>query len=322
MEVFLTSPWIPAEWVRAHGLQPRGIWSAERFRVGSSPLSAGVCEFSEAVVQFSEEAADSVVIFSTACDQMRRGCDAAILRNRHRAFLFNLPATWQTAAAGQIFRSELERLGRFLLSIGGHALLPDMLQQELLRSDLIRKRLSEDAPTSSSREFAEALARFHWDGTYAPPLSRAQEDRVPIALVGGPFLAPHWKLLEVIEEAGARVVLNATEFGERSLSPTFEFGATADPPFDVLARGYCDYMVDVFQRPNTRLYAWLERRLISRQVRGIVLWHFTGCDLWRAEAQSMREAFGLPLLMVEPGEESGIAQRLVNRVEAFLEMLK
>ena len=73
---------------------------------------------------------------------------------------------------------------------------------------------------------------------------------------------------------------------------------------------------------GTRLYAWLERRLKSRQVRGIVLWHFTGCDLWRAEAQSMREAFGLPLLMVEPGEESGIAQRLVNRVEAFLEMLK
>jgi hypothetical protein len=322
MEVFLTSPWIPAEWVRAHGLQPRGIWSAKRFRPGSSSLSAGVCAFSEAAVQFSEAAADSAVIFSTACDQMRRGCDAAIFHKQERAFLFNLPATWQTAAARQIFRSELERLGQFLLTIGGHAPLPEMLRQELLHSEGMRKRLSEDAPVSSARGFAEAVARFHWDGAYSPPLARAQDKHVPIALVGGPFLAPHWKLLDVIEAAGGRVDLNATEFGERSLPPAFEFGAGANQPFEVLAQGYCDNMVDVFQRPNTRLYSWLESRLKSRQARGIVLWHFTGCDLWRAEAQSLREAFGLPLLMLEAGEEPGVAQRLNNRVEAFVETLK
>ena len=43
MRVFLTSPWIPAEWVRAHGLEPRGIWFAEKFRPDPPPLAAGVC---------------------------------------------------------------------------------------------------------------------------------------------------------------------------------------------------------------------------------------------------------------------------------------
>ena len=101
MDVFLTSPWIPAEWVRAHGLQPRGIWSAENFQPGAWPLSAGVCAFAEAAVRFAGAQTDSAVIFSTACDQLRRGFDAAILRGQCRAFLFNLPATWQTPAAGK-----------------------------------------------------------------------------------------------------------------------------------------------------------------------------------------------------------------------------
>ena len=63
MDVFLTSPWIPAEWIRAHGLQPRGIWSAENFQRGALPLSAGVCAFAEAAVRFAEVQTDSAVIF-------------------------------------------------------------------------------------------------------------------------------------------------------------------------------------------------------------------------------------------------------------------
>ena len=114
MDVFLTSPWIPPEWIRAHGLQARGLWSAENFPRGAWPISAGVCAFAEAAVRFAETRTDSAVIFSTACDQLRRGFDTAVLHGNHHAFLFNLPATWETPAAGQIFRSELERLGQFL----------------------------------------------------------------------------------------------------------------------------------------------------------------------------------------------------------------
>ena len=321
MDVFLTSPWIPAEWIRAHGLQPRGIWSAENFQPGASPLSAGVCAFAEAAVRFAEARSDSAVIFSTACDQLRRGFDAAILHGQQRAFLFNLPATWQTAAAGQIFRSELERLGQFLLTIGGHAPSPERLRQEMVRSSLTRKRLLESTSAGSPRGFAEAVARFHWDGAFSPSPPVAPTNQIPLALVGGPFLAPHWKLLDEIEAAGGRVVLNATENGERSLSPAFAFEAGANP-LAVLVRGCCDNVVDVFQRPNTRLYSWLKPRLVSRHVRGIVLWHFTGCDLWRAEAQTLRETLGLPVLLLQAGGEPGTTPRDVNRIEAFAETLK
>jgi len=79
--------------------------------------------------------------------------------------------------------------------------------------------------------------------------------------------------------------------------------------------------VDVFQRPNTRFYAWLKPRLLDRHVRGIVLWHFTGCDLWRAEWQTLREVSGLPVLLLEADEAAGVSPRDANRLQAFVEML-
>ncbi len=322
MDVFLTSPWIPAEWIRAHELQPRGIWSAENFQCGAWPLSAGVCAFAEAAVRFAEARTDSAVIFSTACDQLRRGFDAAILHGQQRAFLFNLPATWRTAAAEEIFRSELERLGQFLQANGGQAPSPELLRQEMLQAGATRKQLLELAPASSPRGFAEAVARFHWDGTFSPPPPAAPGKQIALALVGGPFHAPHWKLLDEIETAGGRVVLNATETGERSLCPAFELDAATGNSFDVLTHGYCDNIVDVFQRPNARLYSWLKPRLESRRARGIVLWHFTGCDLWRAEAQTLRETFGLPVLLLEASAEPGAVPRELDRLQAFIEMLK
>jgi hypothetical protein len=173
-------------------------------------------------------------------------------------------------------------------------------------------------------------------------------------------------LLDAIEKAGGRIVLNATEAGERSLWPASplvqdaiklwagppERGGDSLPPqiqacgagdklsppreaeldaavplerlqenaLDLLARGYLPNCVDVFQRPNTRLYDWLRKRLSARQVRGIVLWHYVGCDLWRAEAQPMREAFGLPVLLLDADEAA--PNRNIGRLEAFLESLR
>lgn len=335
MEVFLTSPWIPAEWIRAHGHSGTGFQPVqleiEANMTGRMPvpLQAGVCAFAERLVRFAEAQPDSAVIFSTACDQMRRGFDTAMLHGQPRVFLFNLPATWQTPAAKEMFRAELKRLGQFLLTVGGHAPSLERLRQEMLQSGAARKCLLESAPASSPRGFAEAVARFHWDGTFSPPPPAAPANQIPLALVGGPFLAPHWKLLDEIEAVGGRIVLNATKTGERSLSPSFELESHGDEgvaatgnPFDALVHGYCDNIVAVFQRPNTRLYSWLKPRLASRQVRGIVLWHFTGCDLWRAEAQTLRETFGLPVLLLEAGSEPGNAPRELTRLQAFVEMLK
>jgi hypothetical protein len=131
------------------------------------------------------------------------------------------------------------------------------------------------------------------------------------------------------------VVLNATEPGERCLLPALSAvcGAPASGPaagapitsLDALLTRLCDHyfdhIVDVFQRPNSRLYDWLGPRLAARGVRGIVLWVHVGCDLWRAEAASLREAFGLPVLVLDSPDVRGGGLRDLNRLAAFIESL-
>ena len=132
----------------------------------------------------------------------------------------------------------------------------------------------------------------------------------------------HWTVLDALEAAGARVALNATEAGERSLLPELALNDFHTDPVGRLAQAYWDHCVDVFQRPNTRLYAWLRPRLACRDIRGMVLWHFVGCDLWRAEAQTLRETFGLPLVQIDADEAKPISPRCLSRLQAFVETLQ
>jgi hypothetical protein len=80
--------------------------------------------------------------------------------------------------------------------------------------------------------------------------------------------------------------------------------------------------VDVFDRPNSRLYCWLRERLVRRQVKGIFLWTYVGCDLWRAEVQTLRETFQLPVCELEADGTSGCAPSHAGRIQAFLELFK
>jgi hypothetical protein len=336
MRIFYTSPWVPPEWIKAHGLEPRGVWFADDPGAEPLPIGAGACAFANSVVRFAERHAESAVIFSTHCDQLRRAFDAVGGSALERGFLFNLPATWQSAAARRLFVSELERLGRFLVKLGGHAPSGEALAETMNQYGSARRQLLEAATRVPARAYAEAIARFHWDGSVNLPAPGQQNDgAVAVALLGGPLPRAHWHVMDLIESTGGRVVLNASEAGERSL-----WYATGDRPMPAadaslpplralpaatpedLARLCLDNCADVFQRPNTRLYSWLKPRLRSRQVRGIVLWHYVGCDLWRTEAQPLREAFDLPVLLLEATDTANEAPRHAGRIQAFLESLR
>jgi benzoyl-CoA reductase/2-hydroxyglutaryl-CoA dehydratase subunit BcrC/BadD/HgdB len=331
MELFHASPWVPVEWIKAHGIEPRGLWHSDELNLGVTRASAGTCAFAQAVVRFAETYPEKAVLLTTHCDQLRRGFDTFAGSVPGRAFLFNLPATWQSSVAERLYDSELERLSRFLLALGGRLPTQEALGRTIDAYAQARKALLKLAEVYPARDYAEAIARFHWDG---PPASMTEEcaaadSAIPLALLGGPLPRAQWPLIEVIERTGARVALNGTEAGERSLwtSPASEAPVTPDaasvPSMRLwLARSYVRNCADVFQRPNTRLYVWLKDRLGARAIRGIVLWHYVGCDLWRAEAQSLREAFGLPLLLLDAGDAPLASARDNGRVEAFVESLR
>ena len=77
-------------------------------------------------------------------------------------------------------------------------------------------------------------------------------------------------IFDVLEEVGGRVVLDASEGGQRTLPRAFDPARLAADPFDELADAYFGHTADVFRRPNQGFYDWLGRELAARRVRGIV----------------------------------------------------
>ena len=80
---------------------------------------------------------------------------------------------------------------------------------------------------------------------------------MPLALVGGPLLVDDCVFLEQVAAVGGRIVLDASEWGERTLPARLDRARVASDPLGELARMYFDEIPDVFRRPNTRLYDWL-----------------------------------------------------------------
>lgn len=335
MRVICTSPWIPHEWILAHGLEPHGIWSCEA-STPQAPPSAGLCAFASLTLEIAVQSPKDAIVFSSHCDQLRRTFDLACRHRSLGTFLFNLPATWKSETAVRLFDSELERLGKFLLSLGGHEPSPQQLVELLSSYGAARRKLENAAGNVPARVFSEEVLQMFEPGfsqntpaDSAPRRAEPPKSAIPIALVGGPMRRADWTVLDIIEQLGCQIVLNATEPGERNVWHAserelhdFRQDASLEQLRSSLARACVTHCTDVFQRPNSRLYDWLAPRLSQRHVRGIVLWHYDWCDLWRAETHTLREKSGLPVLPLESNCLSGGSPRMINRLQAFLESLR
>jgi benzoyl-CoA reductase/2-hydroxyglutaryl-CoA dehydratase subunit BcrC/BadD/HgdB len=294
------SPFVPAEWIAAHGWWPH--WLQLR-GAASRPLlatSRGVCPYAGAIVDAAISGLDaSALVLTTVCDQMR--CAAAMLGTRSGCpvFLMNVPSTWQTAAVRKLYLDELRRLGRFLVKLGGTSPGHAELALIMLAHEHDRLAAKEDA-----------------DGR------RPAATEVPLAIIGGPSGEGGGALLGLVERAGGCVVLDATEGGPRTMPRRFDPARMVADPLEELADAYFD-IPDVFRRPNHALYDWLGRELAARQVRGIIFRRYLWCDLWHAELQRLREWTALPVLEIDVApDDLGASNRVQGRIEAFLEMLK
>lgn len=338
--VVYSSPFVPAEWIAAHGFRP--LWLTARC---AAQTTAGLCAYAGAyaasVRSFctAREMAgggagptpggdacyameEGLTVFASTCDQMRRTADIARVPDA-RAHVFHVPHTWETAAAQRLYRDELRRLGAVMERGGGTTPSAAALRDAMERYDRARARLAEVRSCCPARVAAELRERLYTEG---PDLQAAAKETAPrgapVALVGGPLLAEHRALLDLIEGSGARIVLDATEHGERALPPRFDRRALKDDPFEALADAYFNGIADAFQRPNTRLYTYLRDCFRERGVRGVILVHYRWCDTWRAEAGRMRDWLEVPLLAVDLDSEPALDGRVQTRIESFAEVLR
>ncbi|MFZ5831867.1 MAG: 2-hydroxyacyl-CoA dehydratase [Planctomycetota bacterium] len=318
-----------------------------------NPVRRGQCPFAATVAAAaSSGAAGDALLLTTTCDQMRYTAAALMAEGAEALFLMHVPATWQTQTARQLYRDELLRLGRFLERLGGtkptEAVLRETMQTyEWARADLLSRR-----SRLSARRFAEELAavrsRLGACVTDQPEPGRSvtalsssavlnrgprtgadtesfgfKSDLIPLALLGGPVTAGDATLLDAIEAAGGRIVLDASEAGERTLPAPFNRSLAEVDPLGALVEGYFGAIVDVCRRPVDPLYDWLAREIAARGIRGVIFRRYLSCDLWLAELHPLRARLSVPVLDLDAvQDEHGAEGRALGRIEAFLETLR
>ncbi len=348
------SPFVPPEWIAAHGLRP--AWLAPDRQAASVPAGThrGLCPCAGALIAAAHHDAPAALVLTTACDQMRYASAYLEAAESVPVFLLNVPSTWRSAPSRRFYREELERLGRFLCTLGGRKPTSEQLRATVERFDDRRAAALAARDSVSAVEWTalrselpgtvgnlpspfgrgvggEGLcdrskieARPWADYPHPNPLPEGEgtyaRDGTPLALLGGPLMAGDEVLLLAVARAGGRIVLDGSEGGERTLPAPIDRKRLAADPLDELVRAYFDTIPDVFRRPNTKLYEWLGKHLPARSVRGILFRRNLFCDLWHAELHRLRAWSDLPVLELDAAAgDEGEMNRAVGRIEAFLE---
>ena len=118
--IIYTCPYVPAEWIAAHSLRPARVIPKSAGHAAEPGQTEGLCPFVRAFINeaLTSEQAGGVIV-TTVCDQMRRAFDIISAKCNLPSFLMNVPNTWQSTSAKQLYADELNRLGRFLCRMGG-----------------------------------------------------------------------------------------------------------------------------------------------------------------------------------------------------------
>ncbi|MFB0525233.1 MAG: 2-hydroxyacyl-CoA dehydratase [Phycisphaerae bacterium] len=326
--VIYTCPYVPEEWIVSHGLQPSRIMPNPAGSVRSIAPIEGVCPYVRAFINevITNKQACGVVV-TTVCDQMRRAFDIIKRRCDTPAFLMNVPNTWQSVAAQKLYLDELKRLGQFLIQLGGETPSKEELVKVMLEYDTARVSIRAARGYLSSRQYSEAIAEFNRQGkcSIADDVtdSELSANGIPLAIVGGPLLKDDFQIFDIIENFGGRIVLDATETGERGMCAPFDHRKLRGDPLIELANAYFNGIQDVSRRPNSQLYEWFKREFDSRAVRGIIFRRYLWCDMWHAELRRLKDWINLPVLDIDTAGDSEVYRhREVNRIRTFLETLQ
>ncbi|MCE5341347.1 MAG: 2-hydroxyacyl-CoA dehydratase family protein [Planctomycetaceae bacterium] len=292
--VIYCDPYIPPEWIAAHGLQPLRITP----RI-SKNAAIGICPYARAFInEIKIQKNACAAILTTTCDQMRRTADVATQNHNLPIFLMNVPTIWQRKSAAELYAAELKRLGRFLTQFNGQG------------------------PTNA--KLVETMVEFENKRNKASVQTKPN-GKTPLALIGSHLLKQDNIIFDIVRKYGGYITLDATTDGPRTLPRKFNPAHLNENPIKELAAAYFETIPDVFQRPNDKLYEWFKKKLNETPVRGIIFHHYMWCDKWHAELGriSDKKFTNLPVLDISAGDnDKNIENRLATRIQAFMEMLE
>lgn len=153
-----------------------------------------MCAYAQAFADTAAREDDAAaIVVTTICDQMRRSAEKIAAKTTTPVFLMNVPHTWQNPGSHKLYRNELERLGRFLVSLGGEPASNDGLVGVMKGFDETRACVCESRPLLTARHYSESIASFNHDPSAYVVVSSGSGPAAPaagalVAVVGGPLM--------------------------------------------------------------------------------------------------------------------------------------
>ena len=278
------------------------------------------------------------VIFVNSCDAMRRLFDVWRYNvGGNFVHLLDLPRT-DSAEAVSYFREHLEALTAEIKSQFKVEITDTALKSSIGALNGMRENLRRLYVLNRDKGFPLNATQLHTvvKASTALPLdvfnslllklldelnSAAGDREGPRLLITGSVM-DNPRILELIEECGARVVADDLCTGTRHFWDAVE--CAADPLTDLsrhyLTRTPCPRMKNTGKR-----FDHILRLMDEFKVDGIVFYTMKFCDPFLFDVpvfKAQLERKGIPSLLLEGDYTSGTLGRVKTRVEAFVEMLR
>jgi benzoyl-CoA reductase/2-hydroxyglutaryl-CoA dehydratase subunit BcrC/BadD/HgdB len=346
--------YVPEEVIRALGGQCVGLCAGAEWAYGEVEriLPQNTCALIKSFMGFKlgkvcpyVESAD-LVIGETTCDGKKKAYELfAELAPLH---VMELPQM-KRPQDRVLWRAEIERLIARLEEVSGRKLTAENLaaatkevndkRRALQRLNAARK--ASPVPISGKDALLAVQVAFYDDvprftamvNTIADELEVrvaagegvAPADAPRLLVTGTPMSIPNWKLHDVIEKAGAVVVMEEMCTGSRYYSKLVgESSRDLPGMIDAITDKYLDINCACFT-PNSGRIDDVIRLAHEYKADGIVQCDLQFCGPYQIEAtlvERAAKAAGIPTLRIDTDYSMGDIGQLSTRVDAFLEMIE
>ena len=325
-KVFFISPYIPYELIEAAGLQPIRILPDSIKNRNASCPKEGVCPFCHlAMENFLDDKKFENIVLATTCDQNRRAAEFYFQGSKKRIFLMNVPSTYQTQTSIDIYGYELKRFWNFLLRIANKDVgteAEENISKIICRDFKAISQIGQETSISSNNFFKNGFFDFDFNSLLKKRKTSRIGKKIPLALLGESLTVQHLGIFDFLESGGGFVSLDTTFSGGRAFPTQHDNIRSGDNPFDFIAFRNLNFIHDISQRPNTKIFDWLKDKIQRCGIRGIILFAYLWCDMWRAERLRIKEFLDIPLLFLDFDENFKTDERSMGKIMSFMEMLR
>jgi len=284
-----------------------------------------------------------LVVGETTCDGKVKMYE--LLAKEKNVHILELPRRQDTPEAQALWRAELVRLKERVEKDFGVTITDDQLREAIGRRNTERRLLKElyelsimtPPPITGLRQLQILFGsqfKFNWEekvaeiqnaidsirSAYQAGERPVKEEAPRILITGCPMGGVTEKVVKVIEEAGAVVVVYENCTGAKQLDRQCR---EEGDPLTNIAEHYLQIGCAVMTPDNNR-FALLERLCKQFHVDGVVEMTLQACHAYAVEAHSVKafmRSKGIPYLQLETDYSTSDIGQLSTRAGAFVEML-